>query len=129
MGARLLLVYLADHFNEDEGAAWPSQHRLAGLMGCTDRAIRKWLTELTEAGILSSQMRSGTSNLYRITLEHGSGVPRNKVPPTPERHSANPGTRFRLTNKEPIKEKPADPETVRATIDQVRAELRQRGSK
>jgi hypothetical protein len=129
-GSRLLLVYLADHFNEDEGAAWPSQARLAGLMGCSDRAVRKWLDELLGAGVLTSQMRSGSSNLYRLTPEPRSGVPRNHVPPTPEPRSGNPGTTFRQTNKEPIKEQaaPASREHADQAIAAMRATLQRKGA-
>ena len=36
---RLLLVILADHFNDQEGAAWPSQQRVANIMGISDRQV------------------------------------------------------------------------------------------
>jgi hypothetical protein len=128
-GARLLLVYLADHFNEDEGAAWPSQARLARLMGCTDRAVRKWLDELQAAQLVRVHRadREGKSNLYRMTTpERGSGVPGTRFRPTPERGSADPGTRFRLSSKEPLKRTapPAEPETVAAHVATIRAAMR-----
>lgn len=129
MGARLLLVYLADHFNEDEGAAWPSQARLAGLMGCGQRSISRYLTELVDAGIVQSEMRDGKSNLYRMTYAKLAGVPTPIRRTTPAKLAHGVRQIGVLSSKEPIREQPADPETVKATIDAVRAELRQRGAR
>lgn len=129
MGARLLLVYIADHFNEDEGAAWPSQTRLANLMGCGQRSINRYMQELVLAGIVTSHMREGKSNLYRMTPAKLAGVPTPNWRTTPAKMAQGVRQIGVLTNKEPIKEKPADPETVRATIDAVRAELREKGAR
>ena len=130
MGARLVLIYLADHFNEDEGAAWPSQTRLAALMGCGQRSISRYLSELTTEGIITTQMREGKPNLYRLTYAKLAGVP------TPNWRTGYaklaPGVRQIgvLSNKELIKEQePADPALVRATLQAVREELATKATK
>lgn len=134
MGARLLLVYLADHFNEDEGAAWPSQHRLARYMGCSDRAIRRYLDELVDAKIVNKTQREGKSLIYRFGLPPRTncpGSPRTNIPVTPDKLSGHPGQIVRLTNKEPIKEKrpdtliePIEPQELATLLANVRKELK-----
>lgn len=123
-GARLLLVYLADHFNEDEGAAWPSQARLAKLMGCSERSCRNWLVELQEAGIVATETRAGTSSLYKLTPAEFAWVPRHQVPTPPATRAGHPGTTCLQSSKEPIKEPKADPAFVADAIATMRQVLR-----
>lgn len=129
MGARLLLVYLADHFNEDEGAAWPSQARLAKYMGCSERSIRNYLDELITAGIVTKTFRKGTSLIYRFAIvrqnmPHTKGKVRQNMPPGPARSAANPGNNYRLTNKETINEpEQADPKAIASMIENLKKDL------
>jgi hypothetical protein len=64
---KLLLVVLADHFNDQEGAAWPSQERIAKMMGLSTRQVRRIQIELINKGHLEVETRTGQSNLYRMT--------------------------------------------------------------
>jgi hypothetical protein len=64
--ARHLLILLADHFNENEGAAWPSHQRLADIMGAEKRSVIRWMHELKDAGIVGQTMRTNNSNLYKL---------------------------------------------------------------
>lgn len=84
--ARLILVILADHFNEHEGAAWPSVGRVANMAGVSDETVRRHLNDLVDRKLISKEPRSGQSNLYGIT-------PPLKQPPTP----VTPPTRTRGT--------------------------------
>ena len=69
-GARHLFTLLADHFNEAEGAAWPSHDRLAFIMGCDRRSVIRWMKELKEAGLVNQTMRTNKSNLYRLVCDN-----------------------------------------------------------
>lgn len=128
-GARLLLVYLADHFNEDEGAAWPSHARLANLMGASRRSINNWLEELLVAGIIAKQRRSGTSTLYRFGDVQHVHNPVKHVRKASEPRAHDMRTTCTLTNKEPITntpesvEPPADPAVIADTIARLRLQL------
>jgi DNA-binding transcriptional ArsR family regulator len=129
-GARLLLIYLADHFNEDEGAAWPSHNRLANLLGCSKRSINNWLEELLEAGIIAKTRRSGTSTLYRFQLVQQVHTPVKQVHSTSARGASRVRTTCTLTNKELItnsnetQEAPlTDPEEIADTLDRIRQEI------
>ena len=64
---KLLLVVLADHFNDQEGSAWPSQERIAKMMALSTRQVRRIQLELTTKGYLQVENRVGQSNLYRMT--------------------------------------------------------------
>lgn len=75
---RLLLVILADHFNDQEGAAWPSQQRIAKIMGISDRQVRRIQVQLLNKEYLEVEQRAGQSNLYRMR------TPDTAVLPTPD---------------------------------------------
>jgi hypothetical protein len=63
---KLLLVILADHFNDKEGAAWAGQARIAKMMGVSDRQVRRLQVSLVDKGLLNVELRSGQSNMYRM---------------------------------------------------------------
>jgi DNA-binding transcriptional regulator LsrR (DeoR family) len=75
---KLLLVILADHFNDKEGAAWAGQARIAKMMGVSDRQVRRLQVSLVEKGILNVEHRTGSSNMYRMvtpdTVSGGVGL-------------------------------------------------------
>ena len=55
-GARLTLFALAEHTNLGEHGDWrvfPSQNRLAAMVGCSDFTLRKHMKELSDAGVLT----------------------------------------------------------------------------
>jgi len=65
---KLLLVVLADHFNDQEGAAWPSQERIARIMNISDRQVRRIQVELINKGFLEVNKRHGQSNIYKMVV-------------------------------------------------------------
>ena len=69
-GARFTLLLLADHFNDDKGAAWPSHDRLALIMGVSRRSVIEYMKELKEAGIVTQKMEYGKVNLYTIGVKN-----------------------------------------------------------
>lgn len=90
---KLLLVILADHFNDQEGAAWPSQERIATMMGVSDRQVRRIQVRLMDKGYLEVIKRHGQSNLYKmVALDvdqlkptgHRRPVPRTSMSYTPD---------------------------------------------
>ena len=55
-GARLTLFALSEHANIGEHGDWrvyPSQERVARMVGCTPKSLRKYLTELVESELLT----------------------------------------------------------------------------
>jgi hypothetical protein len=50
--ARVTAFWIADHYNLAHGYAWPSTARLARLVQCTVRSVRKAIKELMSASLL-----------------------------------------------------------------------------
>ena len=82
---KLLLVVLADHFNDQEGAAWPSQERIARIMNISDRQVRRIQVELINKGFLEVNKRHGQSNIYKMVVpDMDVLVPRTRTSYTPD---------------------------------------------
>ena len=67
---------LSSHVNRDSGEAWPSQSRLAEIVGSTDRGVRKAVEQLAARGHLKVYAPTGrkTGNRYRPILKEGAEV-------------------------------------------------------
>ena len=69
--AKLVLLALADHYNESTGDAWPSIDRLVSVTeGSRSTVIRK-LKKLEQVGFISREKRYNKTDVYRI---HFTGV-------------------------------------------------------
>ena len=79
---KLLLVILADHFNDKEGAAWAGQARIAKMMGVSDRQVRRLQVSLVSKGLLHVELRSGQSNMYRMVTPDVLSYPLGHTGPT-----------------------------------------------
>ena len=79
---KLLLVILADHFNDKEGAAWAGQARIAKMMGVSDRQVRRLQVSLVSKGLLNVELRTGQSNLYRMVTPDIMSYPSGQYSPT-----------------------------------------------
>lgn len=103
--ARLILLILADHFNDHEGAAWPSHGRVAKMAGVTEETVRRHLRNMEEMGLVTSKPREGRSNLYVIppTPTRDTSLMGEGVPPTPAR-GVSP---IYSTLTEPLKNQPS----------------------
>jgi hypothetical protein len=55
---KLLLVILADHFNDKEGAAWAGQARIAKMMGVSDRQVRRLQVSLVDQRTTTCRTKS-----------------------------------------------------------------------
>lgn len=89
---KLVMLALADWSNDD-GMCWPSMKQLADKSGLTDRAIRASVGRMVDAGHLSRKDNPGKGVFYTVhpgtTFRPEQASPRNEVPETPERRSAN----------------------------------------
>ena len=101
---RLVLLSLADHFNEDRGAAWPGVDRMAKRCCLSDRAIQTNLKVLRNGGLVTLLRREGKRNYYSLnreilalTPERGSPLPPNLTTLTPEPPSGVPPNLTTLT--------------------------------
>lgn len=78
--AKLVLLTLADHYNESTGDAWPSIDRLVSVTeGSRSTVIRK-LKKLEQVGLISREKRYNKTDVYRINF--------NGVTLTPQEHSS-----------------------------------------
>lgn len=72
MGARMTLFAISEHMNLGEHEhyhVYPSQERLAGMVNCTDKTLRKYLQELQDAElVVMSQGGSWRTNFYWLNL-------------------------------------------------------------
>ena len=87
-------------YADDDGTCWPSNETLAKNLGCSERAVQKWLAELAEHRIIVREPRylegRQTTSITRLTdaeVTHpGTPVrpgtnprsPRDEQPDTPE---------------------------------------------
>ena len=51
---KLVLIVLADFYNEESGKAWPSQDTICAVTGLALRSINQAIRELKRQGILGS---------------------------------------------------------------------------
>ena len=70
MGQTFYLTTL-NQFVGGNGHAWPSQPTIAAAMNASERAVRKWQTELEAMGVIRVDGRRGrtATNQYRLCLE------------------------------------------------------------
>ena len=89
---KLVMLALADWSNDD-GVCWPSMKQLADKSGLTDRAIRQCVGRMCSAGHLTRDEKPGKGVCYKVhpgtTFRPEQNSPRNDIPKTPERRSAN----------------------------------------
>ena len=82
--AKLVLLALADHYNESTGNAWLSIDRFVTVTeGSRSTVIRK-LKKLEQVGLISREKRYNKTDVYRINF---SGVTLTRVTETPQKES------------------------------------------
>ncbi len=67
--AKLVLVAIADHINDETGYGWPSTARLARICGVDKRNVLRWVLWLETEGHITVQRKRGRSNGYRFTSD------------------------------------------------------------
>jgi len=60
---RLLLMLLADYYNDAKHYAWPSVPTLAQTMGVTERTVFRCLARLKKEGLIETEKRYRASGL------------------------------------------------------------------
>jgi len=81
--AKLVLVMLADCINGNDEFAWPSQARIATVVGRKERQVRNHLKALCEAGLVRCEGGAGAgrgkgreATRYYLACDHRTGVSR-----------------------------------------------------
>lgn len=82
--AKLVLIGIADKYNEDRGYAWPSVAALADMADCTERTVSRKLAFLEEAKLIATIRHPTKTNRY--FLPHMTSC-RDDTGVTPDRTS------------------------------------------
>lgn len=113
----LVLASLADQANDD-GYCWPSIGSTAKRCRISPRQTQRWISTLIEMGLLVSEERPGTSNMYRIVGGDAHDVPRGDAHDVPGTSPTSGGVRHpRRTNHKEPSENP-NQEPVSDTVSQ-----------
>lgn len=64
--AKLVLIGIADKYNEDRGYAWPSVDSLAEMADCTRRTVSRKIAYLTELKLIATIRHPSQTNRYFI---------------------------------------------------------------
>lgn len=94
-------------YADDDGVCWPSNETLAKEMGgVTERAVQKWLTELSEAGVLVREPRfednRQTTSITRLTDASSSPRPEPQFTPGGEPQFIQNKTTRNKTSKDSL---------------------------
>lgn len=64
--AKLVLLGIADKYNEDRGYAWPSVQRLAEMADCTERTVNRKISLLADVGLIQILHNPPQTNRYYL---------------------------------------------------------------
>lgn len=82
---KVVLLALADHYNDQSECCWPSIARLERFTGAKNRTIQRALTRLVKAGHVVRQDRPGKSTVFELVIH-----PRQNDTPTPSTRRGTP---------------------------------------
>ena len=83
--AKLVLLGIADKYNEDRGYAWPSVERLAEMADCTERTVNRKIVMLAELGLVQILRNPPQTNRYFLpTLTNCHPDTHDRVTLTPD---------------------------------------------
>lgn len=68
--AKLILMCLADHANEQDRTCWPAISLIADKCDVSRSTVKRHLIELQELGLIAKRSRTGDSTLFFILPEH-----------------------------------------------------------
>ena len=81
--AKLVLIAIADHINDETGYGWPSMSRLAHISGIHKTNVLRWVMWLESEGHISIQRKRGRSGTVLALPEavgtSGVGIPTHVV--------------------------------------------------
>ena len=71
--AKLVLVAIADHFNEDLGySEWSSYQRIAKIGCCSEKTVQRKINELVAAGQFDHSIQDkGVQSIQDMVVQHG----------------------------------------------------------
>jgi hypothetical protein len=81
--AKLVLLAMASHIRDDRYEVWPSQERLAGLVGATRQGARLAIESLERAGLIAVTRPDGLRAPLTYRLRCEDSLQRCKVEPDP----------------------------------------------
>lgn len=64
--AKLVLIGIADRYNDEYGMAWPSVKWLATTGDCSDRTVTRKLNKLEEMGLVVIERRFNETSVYKL---------------------------------------------------------------
>ena len=67
--AKLVLIGIADRYNDERGYAWPSVAWLATAASVTDRTVQRKIKLLEAQGFLATTRRKGSTTHYHLHIE------------------------------------------------------------
>lgn len=67
--AKLILIDLAHHHNEDFGYAFPSQERMAKRQSCSIRTVQRKLDYLVDLKLIIKEKRKNKTNAYKFIFD------------------------------------------------------------
>jgi len=78
---KLVLICLANHFNDSMGQAWPSVETVSKFCGCSRASTMRKLKQLEDKGIISRQRRFNKTNIVVILFSGMSQSETSKASP------------------------------------------------
>lgn len=64
-----LVLFILSNYADENGSCYPSEKKLAELVGVSDRQIRRCLKYLVNAELIKIETRKGTSNRYYLSMD------------------------------------------------------------
>ena len=64
-----LVLFVLSNYADERHSCYPSEKHLAKICGVSDRSIRRCISALKEFGLVSIQLRAGTSNRYFLGVD------------------------------------------------------------
>ena len=68
--SKLVLIVLCNYADERH-TCFPSEKHIAKICGISDRSVRRCISALSLRGILTIEIRKGTSNRYHLGVDTG----------------------------------------------------------
>lgn len=131
---KAVLLALADRYNDDEAAAWPSIGWIARATELHPSTVRRAIADLLDAGLLEPIGWAGfrpdrMTKRYRLVIHKPAGTGSHHATPHPERGSTTRqrGSTTRTTGSHPATRtitEPLDNQAARERIAEIRNVLR-----
>jgi len=66
-----LVLFILSNYADENGSSYPSEKKLAEIVGVSDRQIRRCLKNLVDNNLITYEQRKGTSNRYFLSMDTG----------------------------------------------------------